>query len=508
MRKRIHILIAALCLTLFSSCNDWLDVQPKDKTLENQQFATEEGIQSVLNGFYKRMSDESLYGGNLSQITLECLANRYAYDESATSAYANVLTTQQLSLFNYEHSNVKSRFKAIWKDTYNLIFRLNNYFKGMEESTAILTTAHKNILLGEAYGLRAYIHFDLFRMFGPIYTDSNPTVKTIPYNTLDPGSDNFEDELLASLRKEKAEDFMNKLLADIAKAETYLSEDPIIDNFDEAITTTLVDDFYLNRNRRMNYYAVQALKARVYMYMGNHAKAAEIAESLLAVFNWEDFSTAMNNTNYTLFNEVIFGISSLDQITRSKNYYQQDNFNRCYLQCNLLFNTIYDLDGDGRTKLWENSTAGGNFPTGNDTGKYLKWTKTENSTVSAGVKFQPLMRLSEMLFIVIEHKLEQGLLPEAVQLLNEHLSRREVKNSFLLGNADNSVDVTNYDALIYFLRKEYYREFSNEGQIFFFNKRRGFMNRYEPISGAIVYPVNTTAEKIYVVPVPIEESNI
>lgn len=507
MRKLIHTLVAVLCLMLLSGCNDWLDVQPKDKTLEGQQFSTEEGIQSVLNGFYKRMSDESLYGGNLSQLTIECLANRYAYDEKRVSNDERAIVIQYLSKFDYEKSEVKSKFKAVWTDAYNLVFRINNYLKGIEESLANVSEARKNILLGEAYGLRAYIHFDLFRIFGPIYSDATTGEETIPYNTLNPGSDNFETELLTSLGKEKAADFMTKLLKDIETAETYLKNDPIVNNFERALTTTLVDDFYLNRNRRMNYYAVQALKARVYQYMGEHTKAAETAEPLLDVFNWTTFSTVSTNTDYTLFNEVIFGISNLDQVKRAKDYYQTERFDHCYLECDLLFKKIYDLDGDGRINLWDNTVTGLVFPVGNTVGKFLRWTKTESSTVAAGVKFQPLVRLSEMLFIVIEDKLEDGLFTDAVQLLNDHLQRREVKLSDRLGNPNNPVDVTDYDELINFLRKEYYREFSNEGQIFFFNKRRQFTDRFDPATGDIK-TVDKTLEEIYVVPVPIEESNI
>lgn len=36
--------------------------------------------------------------------------------------------------------------------------------------------------MGEAYGLRAYLHFDLFRLFGPRWEDRSNINKILPYS--------------------------------------------------------------------------------------------------------------------------------------------------------------------------------------------------------------------------------------------------------------------------------------------------------------------------------------
>jgi len=92
-----------------------------------------------------------------------------------------------------------------------------------------------------------------------------------------------------------------------------------------AVTEELViDDFYMNRNRRMNYYAVLALKARVLQYMGNTEEAVSAAEKVLAAvgegkpFQWH---TALRGSDYTFFSEVIFGIHYLNMYTDGNSRY-------------------------------------------------------------------------------------------------------------------------------------------------------------------------------------------
>ena len=59
-----------------------------------------------------------------------------------------------------------------------------------------------------------------------------------------------------------ADEYLDYLLEDIREAERLLATDPILSD-DSAISKELISDFYKNRNRRMNYYAVKALEARV-----------------------------------------------------------------------------------------------------------------------------------------------------------------------------------------------------------------------------------------------------
>ena len=43
-----------------SSCSDWLDYTPKDKTTSDQQFSTRDGYYSAVNGVYNNITTSSL----------------------------------------------------------------------------------------------------------------------------------------------------------------------------------------------------------------------------------------------------------------------------------------------------------------------------------------------------------------------------------------------------------------------------------------------------------------
>ena len=52
--KKVHYLLLCTLFTLVS-CSDFLDLEPRNKILPNQLFATSEGIQAHLANLYGRL---------------------------------------------------------------------------------------------------------------------------------------------------------------------------------------------------------------------------------------------------------------------------------------------------------------------------------------------------------------------------------------------------------------------------------------------------------------------
>ena len=71
MKRNISHLLYIVAIGFFTSCSDFLDVAPKDKVLEEDQYKTEAGIHGALNGLYRQLISTSLYGANLSQTALD-----------------------------------------------------------------------------------------------------------------------------------------------------------------------------------------------------------------------------------------------------------------------------------------------------------------------------------------------------------------------------------------------------------------------------------------------------
>ena len=64
---------------------------------------------------------------------------------------------------------------------YNIIANINNFLKYIDKNRSVIKTGkYYELMKGEALGLRAFLHFDLLRLFGPVYSE-NPTGKAIPY---------------------------------------------------------------------------------------------------------------------------------------------------------------------------------------------------------------------------------------------------------------------------------------------------------------------------------------
>ena len=256
MRNYIYTSILGV-MFMIQGCSDWLNVKPSDRVSEENAFSTISGFKQALNGIYVELNQSDLYGRALTAEFVEILAQRYAINEEAT---ANLL----LSKYEYGGSDAKSRASAIWAKAYNLIANTNLLVKNCDVNRSVLPDDYYHIVKGEALALRAMLHFDLFRLFGPVY-GKDSTVTSIPY---------YKEFVLDVKPSLLGNEFIQQVIDDLSEAEENLQEyDPVITFGPKG---DRLDNFKSDRNLRLNYYAVQALLSRVYLYRGNNAKALEV----------------------------------------------------------------------------------------------------------------------------------------------------------------------------------------------------------------------------------------
>ena len=295
MKKNILLYIIGSFLVFFSSCSDWLDVKPKTSIKEEDLFGEEAGFKDVLTGFYLKMGTSALYGKEYTYDFIELLAKRY--DQK-------IITDQQLYNYTGEYKTITETY---YKTVYNMIANINNFIYYTDVNRNVLKTSHYyEIMKGEALGLRAFLHFDLLRLFGPVYAE-HPEAKCLPYRkTL-----NVEPTPLLA-----ASQFLDSVLVDLHAAEALLKEhDPKIfvsDNLNKER-----NPFLIFRQTRMNIYAVYAILARVYLYKGDAESKAKACQYALEVINAGYFELAKTNSgNRILFGEHIFClyIDELDKI--------------------------------------------------------------------------------------------------------------------------------------------------------------------------------------------------
>ncbi len=462
-----YILSAILILLITSSCDNWLDVTASDEIRAEDQFETEAGFRDALIGAYVSMTDEDLYSNYMTYNVVDVLSQQYL---RFTAGFAVCYDIQK---FDYEELDAQYQIEAIWNKMYFSIANINSALKYMDsKGESILDPIEYSIIKGELLGLRAFLHFDLMRLFGHSNVAERSDISSlyaIPYVT------EYTKDMTDQLSYDKTFELM---LADIDEALELLKEDPIYEDPDRAndyYDVVNSNGFYDNRENRMNYYAVMALKARVLMWQGgdsNIAEAGTIAKTVIEnsgieLINPDSYDLSNDpimysenifNLNIENFEDVVdYYLTTLSGRTNySVLYYSTTDMSELFETSNtaigavdLRYNTLLVTEGPGMVcaKLRQGATSGVN----NDTHKNM----------------MPLIKISEMYYIVAESDMKKASvdLPEAINYLNQVRASRGILLD--IDSASDAETVTNE------IQKEYRKEFLTEGQLFYYYKRNG-----------------------------------
>ncbi len=473
VNNKIYCLLI-LATLLGTGCKKFLDVKPEDKFIQEQVFSTRSGINQVLNGIYMQLAATQLYGQNLTWSITELLGQRYNIPSASPwVVYAT---------HNYTDGKSMSVFSAIWEKAYVAILGTNNFIQSLSNTTGVITAAQKNLLLGEAYGLRAFVHFDLLRLYGPRYIALDSLLPSIPYYTRPEAK---TEPILP------ANEVMDKIITDLQMAEQYLVNDPIKTKGINGVVLNDGNDFYETfRNRRMNYYAVKALQARVYLYRGNTTAALESARAALAneaLFPWTTYASIYTdkiNPDRIFSNEVLFGLQNAAMYNLNVQVFDGSLKDEDILAPHptRLTAVFENLETDYRyTTTWLFPPSGKNYRT------FFKYTDIVDKALLRRM-FQPLVRKTEMYYIIAECETDKT---EQLRVLNQ------VRLNRGLINVPATVTVNTE------LQKEYQKEFYGEGQLFFYYKRRNMATI--PNGSAASGNITMNAAR-YVVPLPLSET--
>ena len=111
-----------------------------------------------MNGVYASMADADLYGEQLSFGFVDEIAQLYYNDYEA-----NETTLTKTFDLRYRDEDVRPQIDAIWSKAYNTIASANSVLDNISgHDFAILPR-----IRGEALTVRAFLHFDLLRLFAP-----------------------------------------------------------------------------------------------------------------------------------------------------------------------------------------------------------------------------------------------------------------------------------------------------------------------------------------------------
>lgn len=452
--------MVAILLTSLTGCEkEWLDVTSNTQVKAEDQFETEEGFKDALMGVYIGMTEPELYGRDMTYNLVDLLSQQYA-TLPANAQYA------QLQQFNYRGTRSTDQVDDLWESSYNIIANINIILEYMEINRDVLNDIDYSIIKGELLGLRASIHFDLLRLYGygDLRSRSVEGELTIPYVT-EYGKDvtpqrNYE-ETFALLEQ------------DIEEAMELLEMDPVYPNtnrpegFYDVVNR---DGFYDNRELRMNFYAVTALKARVNLWQGESEDLSVALDAAETVIN-ESFAGLISSENYPVSNDPIFypealfalDIDGFEDIVNSYlDASQATNYDALYYPSSRA-QDIFETDSVeiGLADVRYNTIlVSQNFGFVN--------TKLLQTNAKLYSNKLPLIKVSEMYLIAAEVYLENG----NKEMAAEYLS--VLRNSRGIIGEISSMSTT--EELQEEILKEYRKEFLSEGQLFFYYKRTGATN--------------------------------
>lgn len=480
MKKIIYTMIIA-CTTLFASCDSWLEVKPYDQIAEGELQKSEEGYQKMLNGIYIDLNSDALYGQTLSVEMIEVMGGAYTIGTD-NSVWGNY---KDLSSYQYNTEYWRDRLDQTWNKAYALILNCNKILETIDGNKNLFTDGSYYIIKGEALALRAMLHFDMLRLFGPVYSKDSDK-KAIPYYTK---QTNSPEPILT------AQEVMEKITADYEDALNYLANDPVkTEGTMMSSTEDGSSNFLRYRALRLNYYAVEALMARAYLYMGNKTEAFKYATDVIKtadqnIFPFVDKNLVIGSPadpDRIFSSEVLFALTNTSRGTIHKNFFDPSR----------LPNYVFRMDDS----MMSNLVFGGAATTGGyqDDYRYRAcWMATGSnryfykySDMVANGSIQntmiPMVRLGEMFLIAAES--QSGDLKAGVQYVNALRRNRGVA----------SLTTLTPDLLKY----EYIRELYGEGQLFYLYKR---LNS-DIITSATSSKNPKASDLIFVVPLPDTET--
>ena len=445
-----------------SACSDWFDVSPKTDIKTEDLFKDETGFQSALTGCYGRMTKDELYGKDLTWYFIEKLVQRYD-DTDGDFAGRNT------NIYDYA-DKTKGAITSIWNNMYQTIGNVNNLIAYLDKNgqEVINTPGAWELMKGEALALRAFLHFDLLRMYGPIYKEDSEKA-CIPYRK------EFKPEKSPLLSASKV---IELVLADLEEADKYLAQDSV--NWGNNSEYP----FGSFRGHRMNKYASKALQARVHLYRGSSEDLVEATRLAQEVIDSCGLKLVRDNQeDHAMFDETLFALHMDDMEDRLETYFNSES------------------DADEGQALWINkdnaeATFEANRSVGiNDIrykgnfGFYIGGTKGRmcrkylTGNTNAYNEKIPLIRLGEMYLIAAEASGD-------VSYLNTLRNARGISSRYDVAGVTEET-----------LNAEYRKEFFAEGQYFYFLKRHA-MKDFERCPDKLKGQLSSVQ---YVFPLPDDE---
>lgn len=459
MKMRVlHIGIISCAMFVATACNDWLEVTSETQVEASDLLNSEDGFKDAIMGVYINMGSEDAYGKNYTWYANDLAG--YPYKIQSTLPEYEVWQ-------KHSYSTVRGYavFKKMWARSYSVIANVNEILNYLEKNKGKLDDLVYDLMKGEMLGVRAYVHFDLLRMFGLADWHANADKYTVPYVTA------FTKEQTSQRTYQET---AKLLFNDIKDALACLQRDPVRGELeDEALAAINRDGFWDGRDKRMNYFAVEALAARVCMWEGSDDKLEEACGYAQDVIKhgfttWVDLEKlASSSTDYkdwTFSTEHLFSLEVMGLTDLIQGYLFVTNFDYQGIKVSsevvsdVLFKIAEDLSAANDVRYNTLLT-----PVDGAAAYNCRKLYQSDNYLYAYRNRIPMVKISEMYYIMAEYYINKGMDAEALAMMDVVREHRGITEKYDAETTDAKEELT----------LEYMREFMSEGQLFYYWKRTG-----------------------------------
>jgi len=239
--KRIIISAFLLGAFLFSSCKKYLDIEPVGRIIPEKA----EDYRNLLTSAY------SVFPRHKALLALRT-------DEVVLNEFSDDMIYNR-DIYTWNDAGADPATTPIpYQTFYQTIFYANNIIAEAEIKAG--KSADVEQIVGEAYLLRAYCHFELLNLFAKPYNAATAsTDRGVPVSTETDLEQNYKPSSVAAVYEQ--------VLKDISAGEALLT----------------VTDYEAGKNYRFTKRAALALKTRVFLYRAEWSKALEAAQQALQI---------------------------------------------------------------------------------------------------------------------------------------------------------------------------------------------------------------------------------
>lgn len=471
IRNIYNTFISLSCAVLMlTSCSDWLNLTPQDEIKKEYLFSTGDGFRTALNGIYRKMSTFDMYGSNMTWGLMDAWAQYYSDDKCPNRLSGRAM--ESISKLAFKHVELVSYTNSMWKAAWNVVANCNQLVQEAQNADPMIFKNYdweRQMILGEALGLRAFVQFDLLRIYAPSPASvgfKEDTRKFIPYVNEYPSYVNNHQTVSYCLEH---------IIKDLKEAQRILFE--IDKDFDMGTRNRFQiesgsEQFKSARGYRLNYYAVTAELARVYLYAGKNTEALEQAKIVLKAkddngyFAASPYPNGFTDGNMKMYDDVIFALYSPTELVdwdQEMNHKDKGDASEqeYYLamqgeMTRSLFGN--EIDEDWRFQYQMEEKQNGEYYR---TLKYSKQAESQDIGKTNNALI-PMIRLSEMYYIAAEAIYDTN--PDGAYYYLWWVK-------YGRGIELKSNPIIDKQALIELLLNDARREFMGEGQLFYMYKR-------------------------------------